>query len=159
MEKVCKVCKVSLPLKDFHKNGNGHRPRCKSCRKPETKARYDSADKDLLKKYSREYRRNNLEERRSKWNDWHNNRISNDPLYKLKHNTASLIKHALGKCKGGEKTESILGCTVEEFKSHIESQFCSWMSWENKGLYNGQHIFNLYVLTPTGILKRINCTQ
>lgn len=29
--KKCLSCKEIKPLSDFHKNGNGHRPRCKSC--------------------------------------------------------------------------------------------------------------------------------
>lgn len=32
-----------------------------------------------------------------------------------------------------KKTEEILGCTFQEFKQHIESQFVNWMSWENYG--------------------------
>ena len=31
------------------------------------------------------------------------------------------------------KTHIILGCTFEEFKDHIESQWESWMTWENYG--------------------------
>ena len=33
------------------------------------------------------------------------------------------------------KTESILGCSFEEFKSYIESKFDEKMSWENHGTY------------------------
>ena len=32
-----------------------------------------------------------------------------------------------------KKTVNILGCTFEEFKRHIESQFESWMNWDNYG--------------------------
>lgn len=35
------------------------------------------------------------------------------------------------------KTYEILGCSFEEFKLHLESKFEEWMTWENKGLYNG----------------------
>jgi hypothetical protein len=31
------------------------------------------------------------------------------------------------------KTFEILGCSHEEFKVHIESQFLSWMTWEDYG--------------------------
>jgi len=30
-----------------------------------------------------------------------------------------------------------LGCSFEEFKIYLESKFEDWMTWENKGLYNG----------------------
>ena len=35
--------------------------------------------------------------------------------------------------KKSRHSEAILGCSWEEFKTHIESQFVSWMSWENFG--------------------------
>jgi hypothetical protein len=31
------------------------------------------------------------------------------------------------------KTLDILGCTFEQLKQHIESQFEPWMSWDNMG--------------------------
>jgi hypothetical protein len=36
------------------------------------------------------------------------------------------------------RTYEILGCSFEEFKSHLESKFELWMNWENRGLYNGE---------------------
>jgi hypothetical protein len=35
------------------------------------------------------------------------------------------------------KTQEILGCSFEELKQHLESKFESWMSWGNRGLYDG----------------------
>ena len=29
----------------------------------------------------------------------------------------------------------ILGCSFQEFKLHLESQFDEWMNWENQGTY------------------------
>ena len=64
----------------------------------------------------------------------------NDNLFKLTSNIRTLIKYSL-KSKGFKKqskTENILGCSFEEFKQHLESQFEPWMNWENYGLYNGE---------------------
>jgi hypothetical protein len=36
------------------------------------------------------------------------------------------------------KSIEILGCSFEEFKLYLESKFEPWMTWENKGLYNGE---------------------
>lgn len=39
------------------------------------------------------------------------------------------------KCKNFEKYESsidLLGCSIEDFKKHIESQFTNKMSWEKR---------------------------
>jgi hypothetical protein len=30
------------------------------------------------------------------------------------------------------------GCSYEEFKIYLESKFEQWMTWENRGLYNGE---------------------
>jgi len=35
------------------------------------------------------------------------------------------------------EAEKILGCTLEEFKVHIEQQFEDWMNWNNHGVYTG----------------------
>ena len=36
------------------------------------------------------------------------------------------------------RTHEILGCSYEELKIYLESKFESWMTWDNKGLYNGE---------------------
>lgn len=35
-------------------------------------------------------------------------------------------------------TSEILGCSFEYFKSYIESRFEPWMTWDNRGLFNGE---------------------
>lgn len=63
-------------------------------------------------------------------------RNKTDLLYKLRGNVSNLIKEQVrrgtGKSKNS-KTLEILGCTISDFKLHIESQFLNWMSWENYG--------------------------
>jgi len=36
------------------------------------------------------------------------------------------------------KTGNILGCSFEELKEYLESKFEPWMTWDNRGLYNGE---------------------
>ena len=31
-----------------------------------------------------------------------------------------------------------MGCSLSEFKTHLESNFEDWMCWDNYGLYNGE---------------------
>lgn len=38
------------------------------------------------------------------------------------------------------RTEELLGCTIDEVKSHIESQFINGMSWENRRSFVVDHI-------------------
>ncbi len=66
-----------------------------------------------------------------------------DPLFKLRHNIGSLILLTLknGNFKKTSKTANILGCSFEEFQTHIENQFQTGMSWENQGEWHMDHLF------------------
>lgn len=66
-------------------------------------------------------------------------RMESDPLFKLSRNIPKLIRISI-KREGyskKSKTFSILGCTWDELKYHIESKFEPWMNWNNWGKYNG----------------------
>jgi hypothetical protein len=85
------------------------------------------------------WKKENRAKLREYQNEYNSIRIKNDPLYRLKHNIRSLIRHSI-KRNGfikTKKTHEILGCSVELFKQHLESQFESWMTWDNYGMYNG----------------------
>jgi hypothetical protein len=41
--------------------------------------------------------------------------------------------------RAGKPTAEILGCSIEEFKAHIENQFTEAMSWENHGTWHIDH--------------------
>ena len=38
------------------------------------------------------------------------------------------------------KTIELLGCSTKEARKHIEKQFARWMTWENHGLWEIDHI-------------------
>ena len=64
----------------------------------------------------------------------------NNPTFILSKQLRSIILNSIknnGYTKNS-KTENILGCTFEEFKLYLESKFENWMTWENRGLYNGE---------------------
>jgi hypothetical protein len=61
-----------------------------------------------------------------------------------------LGKESLIQIRIGIKTEDIIGCSSEEFKTHIEKQFTEGMSWNNYNEWHLDHIkpismFNLIV--------------
>lgn len=55
-----------------------------------------------------------------------------NPVIAFKEKARSLIRCAFKRksYRKNTKTQEILGCTFEEFKIHIESQFTDGMSWE-----------------------------
>jgi hypothetical protein len=105
----------------------------------EKKKVYRKNNKDSIKEYMSSYRKENKEQINLSKKNYHNEKIKTDMLYKLSCSIRGLIRSSL-KTRGikkNTKTETILGCTFEEFKQHIESQFESWMTWDNYGNWNG----------------------
>lgn len=100
---------------------------------------YRDNNKDKIKAYQKAYREINQDKlkeyqqgRTEYFKNYQANRSKSDKLFKLKHNIRSLIRISFKSTKRS-KTELILGCTFEEFKLHIESQFEDWMNWDNYG--------------------------
>ena len=54
------------------------------------------------------------------------------------------------------KTADILGCSFEEFKTHIESQFQPRMSWENRHLWQIDHIMPVSMAKTYDEIVRLN---
>lgn len=151
--KTCSKCKIEKPLTFFTKDKSrkdGYHYQCKSCKMDyynanrnhflEYKKQYRQNNKELNK----QYRQNNKEKIYNQNNKYRSNRRKTDDLYRLWHNTRGLIgksfKRGTNQFKKNAKSESILGCTIEEFKKHIENQFKDGMNWENRSEWHLDHI-------------------
>lgn len=72
-------------------------------------------------------------------------RIKEDPVFSMKMRILPSLNRAF-KRKGLSKegsSHTLLGCSWDELKKHIESQFQSGMNWENRGLWHIDHIIPL----------------
>ena len=107
--------------KDNIKNNNSTNKEIKKI----NRIKYTKANRDKINEYQRNYFKIRRE---------------NDPLFKLSCNVRSLIRQLLANngYKKCSKSVIILGCSFDDFKKYLESQFESWMSWENYGKYNGE---------------------
>ena len=87
--------------------------------------------REKLRLYAKQYRLKNPD----KHKEYIKNRLANDLQFKLRLNTSNLIRKSLKRknFSKNSKSEEILGCTIEEFKRHIELQWESWMNWDNYG--------------------------
>jgi len=97
----------------------------------EKKRLYYRNNIDKFKKYNKDNRERHLK--------YLSDRRKNDPLYKFKINFKIKLSRYFkrnGYIKNS-KSFKILGCSFEDFKEHIESQFEDWMNWDNYGIYNG----------------------
>jgi hypothetical protein len=104
----------------------------------EKRKEYNLKNKETISKYIKEYRKEYNKDKNlinKQYNEFMKKKRSINDLFKLKCNVRTLIRNGLNKkgFKKQSKTENILGCSFEEFKQHIESQFEPWMNWENMG--------------------------
>lgn len=67
--------------------------------------------------------------------------LDNNISFKISQNLRSRLRLAIINGDGVKysRTLELLGCSIEEFRLHLESKFISGMSWENYG-YKGWHI-------------------
>lgn len=176
--KTCSKCKVEKEFSEFvvnKKNKDKLDYVCKKCNK-EYRLNNKTKTKDYNNKYyfknkekivqyridnkekisiiNKQYKTKNKESR----NKYYNNRRKTDPLFKLTCNTRDLIRKSI---KGNgytkkSKTYQILGCSYEEFKQHLESQFTEGMTWDNQGKWHLDHIYPVSRATDEQHLIKLN---
>lgn len=115
--------------------------------KERQKTYYDYNKEKLLesrKQYIKQYIKQNKEKLSKKTVKYIRERKKTDPIYKFKcsirYNIKGAFKRDTKKFRKNTKTETILGCTIEEFRLYIQSQFKKGMSFENHGEWHLDHI-------------------
>lgn len=94
-------------------------------------------------KQSKEYYKNNKE----RLIKLELQRYHNDPITNLKYNLRISLNRALQyRVTKNNKALEYLGCTIDEFKKHIEEKFQDGMTWNNRGKWHLDHIIPLSAL-------------
>ena len=155
--KKCSKCEIEKELSEFKRYSV-----CIDCNKILNKEYNDSRkekqkfyyqeNKDFFKNKAKEYYQENKdyitvrnkkyqEKNRENRNNYINNRKKYDNLFRLSILIRKLIWISINKMgyKKNSKTNNILGCTFDDFKSHIEKQFKEGMTWENQGEWHLDH--------------------
>lgn len=104
----------------------------------EQKKQYRIKHRDKLNERTKQWKLNNKEKIR----DYTNNKNQTDVLFNLTNRLRSRLHSALRQ-KGWKKslnTIEVIGCTGVEFKNHIEKHFKDTMSWENRNLWEIDHV-------------------
>ena len=145
---ICFKCKEEKSTNFFDKNKcslNGYQSSCKQCRKiarDENKEglsvanrKWREDNKEYKAQKDKEYRLNNKEKINAIKRKYEANKRKINPLFKLSCSIRRNIKYILtsSNIDTNYNTLDILGCSMEDFKKHIESQFLKWMSWDNYG--------------------------
>jgi hypothetical protein len=132
--------------KEYSKKRKAEREKNKVVLSEEEKEQHRQKRKIELAAYRREYQQKNKEILTKKKREYRVEKRKNDPLTKarlnLKCRTAAAFKKGFSKSK---KTRELIGCSWDEFKTHIEGLFTEGMSWDNHGFY-GWHIDHIIPL-------------
>lgn len=101
----------------------------------EYKKKWAIKNKEKIKETQKKWREENKHLIKQK----HEIKMKNDPIYAITCNLRKAILKSFRELafSKNSNTVEILGCSFKEFKTYLESKFESWMSWNNRGLYNG----------------------
>jgi hypothetical protein len=140
--KKCSKCLFMKEMEEFAKDSNksdGISSSCKECKKL-----FYIENKERIKKRSNNYYHINRisilskqkmyeKENRENSSKREKLRIQNDLQFKLRKSLRIRLNKALrGSAKSGSAIND-LGCSIEFFKSYLESKFQPGMSWDNYG--------------------------
>jgi hypothetical protein len=133
-KKICRECNLVLDLEKFnkHKGGKyGVDTICKTCA-----PKFINTPKGIER--TKQWIKNNKEivNKRAVIRD---QKLSKeDPQYRIKkHLRVRMWEVIIKKAKSTRKgnIEELIGCTVEQYRKHIENQWGLNMNWENHGVY------------------------
>lgn len=137
MIRHCNYCKIEHPLTPEYWYRLEGSPRCKTRVINNTLKRYSIKSEDI-KAY-------NLERNRSLRALSRKRKPADVVVTRIRRNLRSRLNRALrGLYKSGSAIRD-LGCSIVEFKQHLESKFSPGMSWDNYGMY-GWHIDHIIPL-------------
>lgn len=142
--KHCRNCESFLS-REYYKNNKEERAEyqkqyrskneviVKSKKKDYDKKRYNNLKPQIISNV-RKYRKDN----RALINKAKKDRRKNDPAYRLRYYISNRIRKILNQSSSRKNNSCLkyLSYSFKELKEHIESQFESWMSWENHGSYD-----------------------
>ena len=162
--KKCYKCKIEKSSEEFskHRSGkDGLQAICKLCsakyraenkeRAKEHHEKWRAENKERIKERNAKYYAENKErhkETKAKWFAKNKEKITkqfmqryhNDLNFKLLNNLRGRVNKAIKRGSKSAKTMELLACSIEEFKSHLESKFTEGMTWDNHGEWHIDHI-------------------
>ena len=145
-QKVCKICEkqyrqknaehITKRLKQYYQKNIE--------RLLKQKKQYYQKNADKRLEYNKQYYKKNAKKLCDQNTQYQRARLKSDALYKFKHRVRCLLngsfkRNGTKNYKKQSKTETLLGCTIPEFRDHLEKQFQPGMSFENHGEWHIDH--------------------
>ncbi len=138
---ICKIC-YKAKVKEYQKTSNKHKTRVRQYQKGPKytayKKEYQKSEEYKVKfrPYMSSYMKT------SKYRVSRKLYFSNSINARIKRNIGSRIRKALSKNKDKHSLE-LLGCSIKDYKTYLESFFIEDMSWDNYGKWHIDHILPL----------------
>ncbi len=120
----CSTCYINLPILGKKPNKSGL---CKNCYDKQ----YKIINRDAEKERNKSYYAYNKEEIKAKKRSYVRKKKLSDPLFKLKENLRTRLVKAVNRNQKAGSAVTDLGCSIQEFKTYLESKFQPGMSWDN----------------------------
>ncbi len=133
VDSICKECKRA-----YMKEHKAHDPEKFLAVERARAAKYREQNREKVNGYVQKYRDRNRDLCRKRDREQRKKRYQNDLLFRL-HDCFSVSLRECLRTKGIVKKRrcfEIMGYSLEDLKTHLESQFESWMNWDNHGNYS-----------------------
>jgi hypothetical protein len=101
---------------------------------------YYEKNRDKILARNAVYREKNWEKVKAKALERERVRLKTDVQFKIKRYLRNRLKEVLKERKCQYTTVGLLGCSVSELKTHLQSMFKPEMSWDNHGEWHIDHI-------------------
>ena len=144
--KTCNKCKRELSVSQFHKRNNrsgGYANQCKECRSIYRQGKYKEVKAEYYLRYKdrqKELQQLNKNKINARKREREKKRRQNDVDYRIKKNLRGRIYKAIKRNSKSLSTMFLIGCSIEELKTHLSSMFIEGMSWNNYGKWHIDHI-------------------
>ena len=146
----CSSCPTELPpSKKPNKTGL-----CKLCYSKAYKAAHRAEERTRNKLHYIE----NREDIRARKRAYSLHKRKTDPLFKLKENLRIRLVKAIDREQKTGSAVADLGCSIQELKDHLESQFQSGMTWDNWSR-DGWHIDHIHPLSKFDLSDPVQLRQ
>lgn len=152
--KVCSKCKKDKDITEFYKdprNTLGYDPCCKQCKNNYRKIKglnkwnpkYNNSGIEYRKKWKennyskiKQYIKKHYESNKKEIFKKHLNKKKNNLYFKISQDLRTRFYNLLKKSntKKNNSILNILGCSLKQYKYHIESMFLPEMNWSNHGI-------------------------
>lgn len=128
----CKECS-SQQQKDWRKNN----PEAAAAKDKRRWSKLNPEQQAEMTTRAVKWHQDHIEQRRTERMEHHKRRVKEDPQYYWQHRIRNAVLLGLKGIRKSASTETLLECSFEDFRKHLEAQFESWMNWQNYGRAEG----------------------